>query len=126
MISSTGSTSGRDTRTACSRIRRRNGPAEGKTSWRPKPRKEKMFEERVRSGMTSNAVSQRSSPEDTNRKRWVTKKAHNDSHHNGRHSGESSRGSRHSPAPSRGEATFDRSPQIKEVFIPSNESEIQW
>lgn len=34
----------------------------GKQVWRPKPRKEKMFEERTSSGVTSGMVSRRSAP----------------------------------------------------------------
>ncbi|XP_028548217.1 VID27-like protein, partial [Dendrobium catenatum] len=99
----------------------------GKQVWRPKPRKENIFEERISSGVTSGAVSRRSAPANRTRQKWVQKKAHNDDNYNdSRHPGESSRRSRHSPTSAKEEVHFDRSPQIEKVIIPSQEPEIQW
>ncbi|KAL0928756.1 hypothetical protein M5K25_000677 [Dendrobium thyrsiflorum] len=97
-----------------------------KQVWRPKPQRKKMVEVREISGVTSEAVFQRSAPFNRIRQTWVQKKAHNDAHDDSRHPGESSRGSRHSPALAKEELNFDRSPQIEETYIPNQKPEIYW
>ncbi|KAL0928580.1 hypothetical protein M5K25_000478 [Dendrobium thyrsiflorum] len=97
----------------------------GKQVWRQKPQKRKM-DENITSGVTSEAVSRRSAPSNRIRQTWVQKKAHNEAHDDGRHPGESSKGSRHSPTPTKEELNFDRSPRIEEILILNQEPEIHW
>ncbi|KAL0906223.1 hypothetical protein M5K25_024698 [Dendrobium thyrsiflorum] len=97
----------------------------GKQVWRPKPQRRKM-DENITSGVTSEAVSWRSTPSNRIRQTWVQKKAHDDAHNDSRHPGEFSRGSRHSPTPAKEELNFDRSPRIEEINIPNQEPEIHW
>ncbi|KAL0920551.1 hypothetical protein M5K25_009693 [Dendrobium thyrsiflorum] len=97
-----------------------------KQIWRPKPQRKKMVEEREILGVTSEAVSRRSAPSNRICQTWVQKKAHNDTHNDSRHPGESSRGSRHSPVPTKEELNFNRSPRIEEILIPNQEPEIHW
>ncbi|PKU60318.1 hypothetical protein MA16_Dca026065 [Dendrobium catenatum] len=99
----------------------------GKQVWRPRPRRENFLEERISSGVTSGAISRRSAPANRTRQRWVQKKTHNDDNYiDGRHPGESSRRSCHSPASTKEEVHFNRSPRVEEIVIPSQEPEIQW
>ncbi|KAL0914372.1 hypothetical protein M5K25_014716 [Dendrobium thyrsiflorum] len=97
----------------------------GKQVWRPKPQR-KMMDENVTSGVTSEAVSRRSAPSNRICQTWVQKKAHNDTHNDSRHPGESSRRSRRSPTPAKEELNFDRSPRIEDILIPNQEPEIHW
>ncbi|KAL0903440.1 hypothetical protein M5K25_027821 [Dendrobium thyrsiflorum] len=99
----------------------------GKQSWRPKPRRGNERKEReIDLGVTSGVASRRSAPDSRDRQRWVQKKAHDDSRYDGRHLGESSRGSCHSPTPPKEEVNFDRSPRVEEILLPNKEPEIQW
>ncbi|KAL0906533.1 hypothetical protein M5K25_025034 [Dendrobium thyrsiflorum] len=84
-----------------------------------------MMDENITAGVTSEAVSRRSAPSNQIRQKWVQKKAHNDTN-DSRHPGESSRGSRHSPALAKEELNFDRSPRIEETLILNQEPEIHW
>ncbi|KAL0906071.1 hypothetical protein M5K25_024533 [Dendrobium thyrsiflorum] len=77
-------------------------------------------------GVTSGVASRRSAPISRQRQRWVQKKTHYDARYDGRHPGESSRGSRRSPIPPKEEVNFDRSPRVEEILLPNQESEIQW
>ncbi|KAL0922595.1 hypothetical protein M5K25_006591 [Dendrobium thyrsiflorum] len=100
----------------------------GKQIWRPKPhRDEEENEERMGNmGVTSGVASRRSAPNSRDRRRWVQKKTHDDTRYDGRHPGESSRGSRRSPTSPKEEVNFDRSPRVEEILLPNQEPEIQW
>ncbi|KAL0912939.1 hypothetical protein M5K25_016362 [Dendrobium thyrsiflorum] len=100
----------------------------GKQIWRPKPhRDDEENEERMGNmGVTSGVASRRSAPNSRDRRRWVQKKTHDDIRYDGRHPGESSRGSRRSPTSPREEVNFDRSPRVEEILLPNQEPEIQW
>ncbi|KAL0928496.1 hypothetical protein M5K25_000380 [Dendrobium thyrsiflorum] len=100
----------------------------GKQSWRPKPhRDDEENEERMGNmGVTSGVASRRSAPNSRDRRRWVQKKTHDDTRCDGRHPGESSRGSRRSPTSPKEEVNFDRSPRVEEILLPNQEPEIQW
>ncbi|KAL0921278.1 hypothetical protein M5K25_008337 [Dendrobium thyrsiflorum] len=101
----------------------------GKQIWRPKPHRddeEKGRKREIDLGVTSGVASRRSAPNIQDRRRWVQKKTHDDSHYDGRHPGESSRGSRRSPTPPKEEVNFDRSPRVEEILLPNQEPEIQW
>lgn len=98
----------------------------GKQIWRPRPHREEKNERRTDLGVTSGAASRRSAPVSKQHQKWVQKKTHDDANPDGRHLGESSRGSRRAPTPPKNESNFDRSPQIEEIFLPSQEPEIQW
>ncbi|KAL0915899.1 hypothetical protein M5K25_013366 [Dendrobium thyrsiflorum] len=92
--------------------------------WRPKPhRDEEENEERVMNlGVTSDVASQRSAPNSQEHQKW----SHDDTYSDGQHLRESSRGS-HLPATlPKEESNFDHSPRVEEVFLPSQEPEIQW
>ncbi|KAL0917553.1 hypothetical protein M5K25_012620 [Dendrobium thyrsiflorum] len=99
----------------------------GKQIWRPRPHRDEERKEReIDLGVTSGVASRRSAPNSRDRRRWVQKKTHDDACYNGRHLGESSRGSRRSPTPPREEVNFDRSPRVEEILLPNKEPEIQW
>ncbi|KAL0928584.1 hypothetical protein M5K25_000482 [Dendrobium thyrsiflorum] len=100
----------------------------GKQIWRPKPhRDEEENEERMGNmGVTSGVASRRSAPNSRDRRRWVQKRTHDDTRYDGRHPGESSRGSRRSPTSPKEEVNFDRSPRVEEILLPNQEPEIQW
>ncbi|KAL0921439.1 hypothetical protein M5K25_008509 [Dendrobium thyrsiflorum] len=101
----------------------------GKQIWRPKPHRddeEKGRKREIDLGVTSGVASRRSAPNIQDRRRWVQKKTHDDSRYDGRHLGESSRGSRCSPTPPKEEVNFDRSPRVEEILLPNQEPEIQW
>ncbi|KAL0905424.1 hypothetical protein M5K25_023844 [Dendrobium thyrsiflorum] len=101
----------------------------GKQIWRPKPHRndEEENEERMENmGVTSGVASRRSAPNSRDRQRWVQKKTHDDTRYDGRHPGESSRGSRRSPTSPKEEVNFDRSPRVEEILLPNQEPEIQW
>ncbi|KAL0915620.1 hypothetical protein M5K25_016051 [Dendrobium thyrsiflorum] len=101
----------------------------GKQIWRPKPHRddEEENEERMKNmGVTSDVASRRSAPNSRDRRRWVQKKTRDDARYDGRHPGESSRGSRLSPTPPKEEVNFDRSPRVEEILLPNQEPEIQW
>ncbi|KAL0904740.1 hypothetical protein M5K25_026884 [Dendrobium thyrsiflorum] len=98
-----------------------------KKIWRPRPHERRALGKQTSMGVTSGAASQRSAPTNKSHKKWIPKKVPFHNTLDGRHPGESSRGSHHQPtASSQEEASFDRSPRIEEFFIPSNEPEIQW
>ncbi|KAL0903414.1 hypothetical protein M5K25_027793 [Dendrobium thyrsiflorum] len=100
----------------------------GKQIWRPKPhRDDEENEERMGNmGVTSGVASRRSAPNSRDRRKWVQKKTHDDTRCDGRHPGESSRGSRRSPTSPKEEVNFDRSPRVEEILLPNQEPEIQW
>ncbi|KAL0926696.1 hypothetical protein M5K25_002940 [Dendrobium thyrsiflorum] len=100
----------------------------GKQIWRPKPhRDEEENEERMGNmGVTSGVASRRSAPNSRDRRKWVQKKTHDDTRCDGRHPGESSRGSRRSSTSPKEEVNFDRSPRVEEILLPNQEPEIQW
>ncbi|KAL0921485.1 hypothetical protein M5K25_008562 [Dendrobium thyrsiflorum] len=100
----------------------------GKKIRRPKPRRnEEENEERVVNlGVTSDMASRRSTPNSQEHQRRVQKKTHDDIHSDGRHLGESSRGSRRPATPPKEESNFDRSPRVEEVSLLDQEPEIQW
>ncbi|KAL0903737.1 hypothetical protein M5K25_028135 [Dendrobium thyrsiflorum] len=100
----------------------------GKQIWRPKPHRdeEKERKREIDLGVTSGVASRRSAPNIQDRRRWVQKKTHDDTRYDGRHPGESSRGSRRSPTSPKEEVNFDRSPRVEEVLLPNQEPEIQW
>ncbi|KAL0906151.1 hypothetical protein M5K25_024620 [Dendrobium thyrsiflorum] len=100
----------------------------GKQIWRPKPHRdeEENEERRGNMGVTSGVASRRSAPNIQDRRRWVQKKTHDDTRYDGRHPGESSRGSRRSPTSPKEEVNFDRSPRVEEILLPNQEPEIQW
>ncbi|KAL0922645.1 hypothetical protein M5K25_006647 [Dendrobium thyrsiflorum] len=101
----------------------------GKQSWRPKPHlhEEEKGKERITDlGVTSGIAYRRSAPIRQQRQKWVQRKTHDDTHYDGRHPGESSRGSRHSSIPPKEEVNFDRSPRVEEILLPNQEPEIQW
>ncbi|KAL0912214.1 hypothetical protein M5K25_018175 [Dendrobium thyrsiflorum] len=98
-----------------------------KQIWRPRSHERKALGRQTNMGVTSGAASQRSGPTDKSRKKWIPKKVPFDNPLDGRHPGESSRGSHHQPtASSQEEASFDRSPRIEEFFMLGDEPEIQW
>ncbi|PKU75162.1 hypothetical protein MA16_Dca015518 [Dendrobium catenatum] len=98
-----------------------------KQVWWSRPYDRRALDKQTITGMTSGAASQRSAPTNRSHKKWVPKKVPIDHSFDGRHHGESSRGSHHQPtASSQEETNFDRSPRIEEFFVPSNEPEIQW
>ncbi|KAL0923802.1 hypothetical protein M5K25_004577 [Dendrobium thyrsiflorum] len=100
----------------------------GKQIWRPKPHRdeEKERKREIDLGVTSGVASRRSAPNIQDRRRWVQKKTHDDTRYDGRHPGESSRGSRRSPTSPKEEVNFDRSPRVEEILLPNQEPEIQW
>ncbi|KAL0908215.1 hypothetical protein M5K25_022693 [Dendrobium thyrsiflorum] len=99
----------------------------GKQMWRPRShRDEERKEKEIHLGVTSGVASRRSAPNSRDRRRWVQKKTHDDACYNGRHLGESSRGSCRSITPSKEEVNFDRSPRVEEILLPNQEPEIQW
>ncbi|KAL0919607.1 hypothetical protein M5K25_011713 [Dendrobium thyrsiflorum] len=101
----------------------------GKQIWRPKPHRddEEENEERMGNmGVTSGVASWRSAPNSRDRRGWVQKKTHDDTRYDGRHPGESSRGSRRSPTSPKEEVNFDRNPRVEEILLPNQEPEIQW
>ncbi|KAL0920793.1 hypothetical protein M5K25_009962 [Dendrobium thyrsiflorum] len=100
----------------------------GKQIWRPKPRRdEEENKARVMNlGVTSDMASRRSAPNSQEHQRRVQKKTHDDIHYDGRHLGESSRGSRRPTTPPKEESNFDRSPRVEEISLPNQEPEIQW
>ncbi|KAL0907190.1 hypothetical protein M5K25_025739 [Dendrobium thyrsiflorum] len=98
-----------------------------KQIWRPSPHERRTLGKQTSMGVTSGAASQRSGLTDKSHKKWIPKKVPFDNPLDGRHPGESSRGSHHQPtASSQEEASFDRSPRIEEFFMPGDEPEIQW
>ncbi|KAL0928736.1 hypothetical protein M5K25_000655 [Dendrobium thyrsiflorum] len=99
----------------------------GKQVWRPRPRRDDERKEReIDLGVTSGAVSRRSASTNKQRQKWVQKKTHDDTCHDGRHLGEFSKGSRRSLTPPKEESNFDRSPRVEEILLPNQEPEIQW
>ncbi|KAL0910789.1 hypothetical protein M5K25_018877 [Dendrobium thyrsiflorum] len=96
----------------------------GKQIWGPKPRRdEEENEERVMNlGVTSDMAFRRSVPNSQEHQ----KHTHDDIHSDGRHLGESSRGSRRLATPPKEESNFDCSPRVEEVSISNQEPEIQW
>ncbi|KAL0917573.1 hypothetical protein M5K25_012646 [Dendrobium thyrsiflorum] len=98
-----------------------------KQIWRPRPHERRALGKQTSMGVTSSAASQKSALTNKSHKKWIPKKVPFDNPLDGRHLGESSRGSHHQPtASSQEEASFDRSPRIEEFFMPSDEPEIQW
>ncbi|KAL0910853.1 hypothetical protein M5K25_018949 [Dendrobium thyrsiflorum] len=98
-----------------------------KQIWRPSPHERRALGKQTSMDVTSSAASQRSAPTNKSHKKWIPKKVPFDNPLDGRHPGESSRGSHHQPiASSQEEASFDRSPRIEEFFMPGDEPEIQW
>ncbi|KAL0907670.1 hypothetical protein M5K25_022093 [Dendrobium thyrsiflorum] len=98
-----------------------------KQVWKPRPQERRALGKQTNMGVTSGAASQGSGPTNKSHKKWIPKKVPFDNPLDGRHPGESSRGSHHQPtASSQEEASFDRSPRIEEFFMPSDEPEIQW
>ncbi|KAL0918783.1 hypothetical protein M5K25_010817 [Dendrobium thyrsiflorum] len=96
-----------------------------KEIWRPKPHRDER--ERITDlGVTSSIASRRSAPIRQQRQKWVQRKTHDDTHYDGRHPRESSRGSRRSPIPPKEEVNFDHSPRVEEILLPNQELEIQW
>ncbi|KAL0904815.1 hypothetical protein M5K25_026969 [Dendrobium thyrsiflorum] len=100
-----------------------------KEIWRPNAQKDKGERRRERIinlGVTSSIASRRSTLSNQRHQRWVPKRVHDDTRHDGRHLEESSKGSHHSPTPPKEETNFDRSPRVEEIFLPNQEPEIQW
>ncbi|KAL0913885.1 hypothetical protein M5K25_017377 [Dendrobium thyrsiflorum] len=99
----------------------------GKQVWRPRPRRDDERKEREMDlGVTSGAASRRSASTNKQHQKWVQKKTYDNTCPDGRHLGESSRGSRRSPTPPKEEVNFDRSPRFEEILLPNKEPEIQW
>ncbi|KAL0907610.1 hypothetical protein M5K25_022029 [Dendrobium thyrsiflorum] len=100
-----------------------------KEIWRSKPQNDKGERRRERIinlAVTSSIASRRPTISNQRHQRWVPKRAHDDTRHDGRHLEKSSKGSHHSPTPPKEETNFDRSPRVEEIFLPNQKPEIQW